>query len=480
MNKKSQKIKELKEILFLTNRYGGDMFYPPAVLWKKNISIKQARGAWRKASDDIISGKILSDRPGLYVHIPFCQSKCFYCNCVSVSAADSELHKAYLDCLEKEIKALALSQAWQIKTFCVGGGTPTILSEKNLEKMLGIMAKSFDFSQCEQAMMEASPATISPAKIKIFKDFGIDKITLGVQTLDENLLAKMNRQQDKKMVWSAFEQLRKEKIKYINVDLMAGLPGQTINSFLATLKEVLKLKPDTIHLNPFTPLFFTPFALGGNKLQAKDLAARAEMVKQGFQMIRKIHPWALEREGLEKENQQLFNTAHSNSSVLGLGWGALSHAFSRLQYSKGNFIENYRNISQGLKKYMRTLEKGGWPLLFGCSLRREDEMRAYLIRAFESGGMVKKNIFQNIFQANPLDIFSREFIELEKIGAIEESNGNWRLIAKNRLDFFIFSRVFFSSKATGEIKKIIKRKKFDLSNIDEKLEINFCNELISN
>jgi oxygen-independent coproporphyrinogen-3 oxidase len=480
MNKKSKKIKELKETLFLTNRYGGDMFYPPAVLWKKNISIKQAKETWQKAANDVISGKVSSDLPGLYVHIPFCQSKCFYCNCVSVSAADNELHGSYLDCLEKEIKALALPHAWPIKTFCVGGGTPTILSEGNLEKMLGMMAKFFNFSQCEQAMMEASPGTISPAKIRIFKDFGIDKITLGVQTLDENLLAKMNRQQDKKMVWLAFEQLRKEKIKYINIDLMAGLPGQTINSFLATLREVLTLKPDTIHLNPFTPLFFTPFALGGNKLRTKDLAARLEMIKQGFELIRQIHPWALEREGLEKENQQLFNTANFNSSVLGLGWGALSHAFSRLQYGKDNFIENYQNINQGLKKYIRTLGKGGWPLFFGCSLSKEEEMRVYLIRAFESGGMVKKNSFQNIFQENPFDIFPREFAELEKIGVIEENNGNLRLRAKSRLDLFVFSRVFFSSKAAGEIKKIIKRKKFDLGNIDEKLEINFCNELILN
>lgn len=476
MTKKGKKIKLLKRILFSTNRYGGDMFYPPAVIWKKDLDIKEIRNAWQRVAAVALTGKETQDKVGLYFHVPFCLTKCFYCNCVSISGSVEETHEAYLDCVEKEIKALSVLPGFKIKTFCAGGGTPSILSERNLEKMLKMAHNFFDFSECQQAMIEVSPSTISSAKIKILKNFGINKVTLGVQTLDEKLLKKLNRYQDKKMVLSAFEQLRKHKIKYINIDLMAGLPGQSVGSFLKTLNDVLKLKPDTIHLNPFLPLFFTPFALSGGKIGRENLKARTEMIKRGTELIRSTYPFALEKEGLEKENQQLFNLNFSNSSILGLGWGALSHAFSLLQYGKENFIQKYQNIGSGLGKYMKTLNQGGFPKFFGCRLSEEDEMRAYLIRFFESNGAVDQNHFKSIFGANPLDVFPNEFRELEDMKVIERTERDLKLIAESRIDFFVLSRIFFSKKATDEIKKTLRKEKFDLENIDKKLRVNFCDE----
>lgn len=146
----------------------------------------------------------------------------------------------------------------------------------------------------------------------------------------------MNRLQERRKVINIYRLARKVGIDYINIDLMSGLPGQTVNSFVQTLQEILMLKPDTIHINSFWPISITPFARSGHQLTLTDLEKRRVMNKIGYQSISENCPYIIERDGLEKENIQIYNSSKFNSSLLGIGYGAFSHIRGRLHYIKKN------------------------------------------------------------------------------------------------------------------------------------------------
>ena len=473
------KIKNLQNILLATNQYGGDMFYPPAAIWEENIGIKDARRAWQQLAENINSKTAAQDKVGLYLHIPFCVTKCLYCNCISIPQSESNIHESYLDCIEREIIALKIPKGIKIKTFCIGGGTPSILSAKNLEKMFKLARDNFNLSECEQTMIEISPSTITPDKIKVLKNNAVNKITIGVQMLDEKLLCRYNRPQTKKMVFGVYKKIREAGIKYINIDLLAGLHGQNISSFLKDLDEIIKLKPDTIHINPFAPLFFTPYAMGGGNYVRGDVERRMEMVELGNRRIAESYPFAQEREGHEKENQQLFNIARLNSSVIGLGWGALSHARSFLQYAKKNYLKNYKNLNRGLDSYIKNIKRNKFPIFYGCRIGREEEMRGNLIRSLETEGIIEKRKFADLFGEDPVKIFPQEFKLLEELGAIKKNrNDIIEIKAESRLDYFIYSMVFYAEKHIRKIRKSLKGKILGIESARKKLEINFCNEPI--
>jgi len=401
----NKKIDLLKKVTYLSLYYGGDMPYPPLIGWSEKIKLTEIKKGWRNLAAEISSGEQKKDKVGVYLHIPFCVSKCFYCNCISFASTNSGEYDKYLDCLDKEIRLIDFPADIKIKTFYIGGGTPSILDVKQIDRLASIVRSSFDLSYCEQIMTEISPYTVSPEKMRALKNFGVNKVTIGVQTLDEKLLKKLKRPQEKKLVLSVFRQAREIGIKYINIDIMAGLPYQTEASFISTLNEILKLRPDTIHTNPFFPTSFTSFSLSGRHLSRADIKKRAGMLKLGYSIIRKKCPQILERAGLEKENLQIYNSANFNSSLLGLGWGAISHVRSFLHYAKDR---EYR-------KYLEKLEKGLPPQFFGYRLNIEEEMRANIIKSLQQRGEFKIDNFKNLFGIDPLVVFKKEICELEKV-----------------------------------------------------------------
>lgn len=454
-----EKLKLLKCVAYTLRYRGGDMPYPPLIIWQERLKLQNIKRAWQKISLDISSGRQKQDKVGIYLHIPFCVTKCFYCNCISFPQLQKSEHEIYLSCLEKEIKLLDFPKEIKIRTFYIGGGTPSIIEVSLLEKLMEMTKKNFNLLECEQIMTEISPYTISPTKIRIFRDFGVNKVTIGVQTLDRSLLKNLNRPQEKKMVLDAFYQMRKAGIKYINIDLMAGLPGQRIESFIETVEEILKLKPDTIHINPFFPTSFTPFSLTGHHLKWLDIEKRKKMVQTGYQLIRHALPSALEQDELEKENIQLFNSSKFNSSVLGLGWGALSHIRGQFHYAKNLSFNNY----------LENLQKNIFPGVFGISLNQKEEMRANLIHAFEREQQADRKIFKMLFNQDPLLVFKKEFKFLISLNRIKIESDTIKLMTQNRIEPFTYSKFFYSPRVIKKISRIINLKTKEYQNIDLKL-----------
>jgi oxygen-independent coproporphyrinogen-3 oxidase len=185
----------------------------------------------------------------LYAHVPFCAQKCVYCAFYS-EASSGELMNRYTAALVREMEIVAADL--KPKTIFFGGGTPSILSLKQWEIILRAMEK-YKLLGAEEFTIECNPATVSLDKAKLFRDFGVNRISMGVQSLDETLLDRLGRVHSRMQVFKSFDILRRAGFENLNVDLMFAIPGQTMEIWQDTLKEAIAMQSE--HLSTYEVIY---------------------------------------------------------------------------------------------------------------------------------------------------------------------------------------------------------------------------------
>ena len=192
----------------------------------------------------------------LYVHVPFCAQKCSYCAFFS-EASSGELINRYVAALIREMELVAADL--RPKTIFFGGGTPSLLNLRQWEQILKTMDR-LNLLGAEEFTVECNPATVSLDKAKLLRDFGVNRISMGVQSLDEKLLDRLGRIHSREMVFKSFDTLRAAGFDNVNLDLMFAIPGQTMDIWHATLDEAMAMASE--HLSSYeviyeddTPLF---------------------------------------------------------------------------------------------------------------------------------------------------------------------------------------------------------------------------------
>jgi oxygen-independent coproporphyrinogen-3 oxidase len=192
----------------------------------------------------------------LYIHVPFCAQKCAYCAFYS-EASSGELVNRFVAALIREMEMVA--DDLKPKTVFFGGGTPSLLNLRQWEQILRAMEK-LNLLGADEFTVECNPATISPDKAKLFRDFGVNRISMGVQSLDEKLLDRLGRIHSREQVFKSFDILRKAGFENLNLDLMFAIPTQTMEIWRATLAEAMAMQSE--HLSSYeviyeddTPLF---------------------------------------------------------------------------------------------------------------------------------------------------------------------------------------------------------------------------------
>jgi len=194
---------------------------------------------------------------GLYIHIPFCISKCNYCNFYRIAPFHSSQIDRFLLALKKELKMLP--NHFVPTTVFVGGGTPTSLSETQLDRLLQIISESVDLSCCLEFSFETNPGTLTQKKIFLLQNARVNRISIGVQSFDNKTLKRLGRIHTREDVEKTFKQLRSARFKNINIDLLQSLPGTTLKQTLKDCHLALKLNPEHISsynliYEPNTPL----------------------------------------------------------------------------------------------------------------------------------------------------------------------------------------------------------------------------------
>lgn len=427
--------------------------YPPMPLWNKfdlNLVKKHLMQPFLKKPEC-----------GLYIHIPFCKTKCSFCRYFSIELKDQGVIDDYLVFLEKEAGLYRkIFKKNKVKTCYIGGGTPSLLHFEQLSKFFDIIYTYFDLSNCAQICFEANPDFLNINKIKLLKQYGVNRLTIGIQSLDPKVIKAVNRTQDVGKIFEIYQCAREIGIKYINIDLMSGLPCQTTTSFFRTIMEVLKWRPDMIHAHPFFPTINTGFSKEGARLSKKDFDRREKMDQLGSKLLdwqgyKKIQ---FDSMGLTSKarNIQLSDAVEHNTSYIGLGCGATSHVTGYLRYANFNDIE----------KYFFFLNKNKLPISIGYQLDMLDEMIYFVVAHLRYGEIPRTTFFKN-FGKEIDSIFKKEIAYLEMRDKIIVTPSHIISKMKNIGEYLIFSKYFYSQKVVNRIKRKFNIKSFPRKEISE-------------
>jgi oxygen-independent coproporphyrinogen-3 oxidase len=336
------------------------------------------------------------DRTCLYIHIPQCPSRCTYCHwVVSLSSSPADID-FYLDHLEREMamwRSRLGGRKVRPSAVLVGGGTPTILAPAQLRRFLTALTSHFDLSQCRQFSIEAEPATLLGAtgldKLKVLKDFGVHRISMGVQSFDDAVLRFMARPHDAAEAREAIKQIRRAGIESLSIDLIYGFPGCTPEKWVDTLETALATGIDAYQLYR---LRIVPH---GDKTGA--IADRHEKSPDSFPsltetyLMKALGRVVSERNGFGENLRRIFSRSPRHISYylrdygcrindnLGLGVSSWSSLGDRFLMNTGN----------SLKAYYKAIDDGGLPIDRGLRRTADDERRRAVVLPLKAYGVSK-------------------------------------------------------------------------------------------
>ncbi len=288
---------------------------------------------------------------GIYIHVPFCRSKCTYCDFYSIPTKDEKLQDAYINAVCAHIKeAGALAPAYRVDTVYFGGGTPSYLGSDGLASILTAVRRSFDVAADAEITFEANPDSINDKFLRRLRSEGFNRVSLGVQTDDDQLLKQLGRPHNYAQVQNAVQRIRRIGFDNISLDLIYGLPGQTLESWVETLQHVLQLHPEHMSCYGLTVMPGTPLAqvqdisnLPDDDLQADMYLAAVEVLKtKGYRQY-EISNFA--RKGLVSKHNVKYWTG---GEYLGFGPDAAS-----------DFAGKRFKMVRSLPKYIEGIQKGG-------------------------------------------------------------------------------------------------------------------------
>ena len=311
---------------------------------------------------------------GLYIHIPFCKQKCNYCDFASFAGQEQYID-AYLGALTHEA---ALYKGIGCATLYVGGGTPSLLAEHQLRRLDKIIRKNFcTIPTFLESTFEANPESLTPSKIALLKEIGFNRISIGLQSFNDTELKILGRVHNTQQFLQAYQAVRREGFENINVDLIAGLPTQTLSSFLDSLHRLMQLRPEHIsvyglQIEEGTPFFERGIVCDQELMRTMLEQTHKQLTKSGYEHY-EISNYAL------PGKRALHNTNYwQNGEYLGLGSAAAS-------YRNGVRRQNTSVISD----YISCMENGKTPFVFSEQLTGKAKIGESLMLAFRQLDGVK-------------------------------------------------------------------------------------------
>ncbi|CEP68239.1 Coproporphyrinogen III oxidase,oxygen-independent, HemN [Moorella glycerini] len=360
----------------------------------------------------------------IYIHIPFCVRKCHYCDFVSYPGQSPEEMAAYCRDLEREMALV--SQKWQpgpAATFYIGGGTPTLLPARDLEQVLEAAARCFGREPGAEVSIEANPGTVDGAKLRDLRAAGVNRLSLGAQAFDDDLLGAMGRIHRRRDIYQACELARRAGFSNINLDLIFGLPGQTLDGWRATLKEAVALQPEHIAAYSLQVEEGTPW---GNLAAAGELPLPGEELELAMYQEARVILTAAGYRQYEISNfaRPGYQCRHNltywlNQPYLGLGVAAASSW-------QGQRWQNYSDLHQ----YRHTLSRGQLPRAEIETLTPRQQMAETMFMGLRLLAGVDLQAFRQRFEIDAREIYARELDRLYQAGLVEEKNGHLRLTEK--------------------------------------------------
>ena len=357
----------------------------------------------------------------IYVHIPFCESLCYYCACNKIITKHHEKAEPYLRYLAKEVElytnAIGIGQS--VSQLHLGGGTPTFLSNDELRELMSVLKRSFNFVAGGEYSVEVDPRTVDEERLAVLFELGFNRLSLGVQDFDPEVQKAVHRIQPAEQVFGLVASARKLGFESINVDLIYGLPKQTPESFDRTLKQVNELRPDRIALYAYAhlPERFKPqrrilaaeLPVASSKIAMLSRSMEA-LMNAGYVYVGMDH-FALpddalavaKRQGRLHRNFQGYST-QPDCDLIGLGVSAI-----------GRMGGTYSQNAKTMEEYVDMLDHGQLPIVKGLALTRDDLIRRAWIMAIMCQGHVQYDAFNEAWLIDAKKYFAPELAQLETL-----------------------------------------------------------------
>lgn len=376
----------------------------------------------------------MTEGRGLYVHVPFCSRKCFYCDFNSYSL-DKSAVEAYLTALDREIglyqERLADSGV-VFDTLFIGGGTPTALSGKDLSSLIRRLLTAFPFKEGAEVTCEANPGSTNSDKFAAMREAGVNRLSIGVQSFDDALLLLLGRQHTAEEAIESFQEARRAGFDNINLDLMFALPGQSFEQWEKSVRQALALGPE--HLSCYSLIIEegTPFgeahsrgklSLPGEDAEYAMFAWLIDTLQAAGYEHYEVSNFAAA--GRRSEHNQIY---WRNGSWLGLGSGA--HG-----YWQGRRYANLRLPSD----YCERLALGELPIESTHSVSVDEAMDDTMIFGLRLLEGVSSTNFHRRFGVDLFGVYTDQLDRLEGLGLLEVTPERVRL---TRQGLFLANQVF--------------------------------------
>ena len=371
---------------------------------------------------------------GLYIHIPFCKRKCEYCDFKSY-AGKEELVDEYIKWLKYEVKEVGegnrldyennLDKLAIVKTIYIGGGTPSLIDSKYINEILEVVKQNYTLENDLEITIEVNPGTVNQEKLEQYKKSEINRLSIGLQSTHDRLLKKLGRIHNYEEFLNTFELARKVGFENINVDLMLGLPEQSIEDLKESVEEVIKLNPEHISVYSLIVEEGTPFykKLEENELDLPEEEIERKMywtVKQELEKAGYIHYEIsnFAKAGFEsKHNLSCWNQEEY------IGFGTSAHSYTNnVRYSNIDSMEEY------IKKKKKESEADNF--VFHEKQNEDSKMKEFMMLGLRKKEGVSIKEFKNRFTLNPIFVYRKELEKLVTEELIEIDGDKIKLTNK--------------------------------------------------
>jgi len=366
------------------------------------------------------------DDLALYVHIPFCLKKCNYCDFISFPNKFDYVEK-YTDALVKEIRLYSsVGKKFKLNTVFIGGGTPSSINSIYIEKIMDGIYKYFDTNELKEVTIETNPKTLDKEKLVRYRESGINRISVGVQTLNDNLLKILGRIHNTEDFYKNYDLVRNLGFNNVNLDLMFGLPFQTLEDVIYTLKEVIKLEPTHLSFYGLIVEKGTKFYDLNNrgKLNLPDEDLERAMYHKGMEYLVSNGYEHYEISNFAKKGYECKHNLFywELKPYIGLGIGAHSNIFGKRYW---NFAD--------IKEYISSLDNGSFPVSGEEVIDKDMEMAEYCILGLRLIRGIDKKNFLGRFGIDIKEIYGK-IIERHVKGGLLYENENRIYLTKRGLD----------------------------------------------
>ena len=354
----------------------------------------------------------------LYVHIPFCVRKCQYCDFLS-GPSDEETKDRYIEALLKEIRAAEHTEDYEIVSVFIGGGTPSALKAEAIASIMRTLQEQFLFCEDAEVTIEANPGTVDLEKLTIYRNVGINRLSLGLQSTDAEELKLLGRIHSYEEFLKSYEWAREAGFSNINIDLMFAIPGQTGEAWRQHLYQVAELNPE--HISAYSLIIEegTPFA--EQNLDLPDEDTEYQMYEDTAEILERYGYRQYEISNYAKQGYMCRHNAGywQRREYLGFGLGA-SSLYRGMRFSNTRRMQEYLKESRNPDQIRKDV----------TVLSRNERIEEFMFLGFRMTEGISEKKFEENFDVRLMDVYGDILQKYEETGFVEHIETKWRLTRK--------------------------------------------------